>query len=144
MAWVKVPREHHPLFYAALPNDPRIETMLMFGGIAAKVNGNMFAGLFGRSAIVALADPDRKEALALEGASLFDPMGNGRVISDKIMLPESVMHDEEELREWISRAFKSSAKLPPKAAKPAAKKAAKPAAKKAAKPAAKKATKTVR
>jgi hypothetical protein len=34
-----------------------------------------------------LPEPDRAEALALEGASLFDPMGNGRVRSDKVMLP---------------------------------------------------------
>src|SRR5262249_50753932 len=39
MAWVKIPREHHPIFYAALPKDKRVETMLMFGGVAARVNG---------------------------------------------------------------------------------------------------------
>jgi len=133
MAWVKVPREHHPLFYAALPNDARIETVHMFGGVAAKVNGHMFAGLFGRSAIVALVEPDRAQALALEGAGLFDPMGNGRVISDKIMLPESVMHDEEELRDWIGRAFKTSARLLPKPPKATTKKPANKAASKIAK-----------
>lgn len=79
----------------------------------------MFAGLFGLSAIVWLADSDRVEALSLEGASLFDPMGNGRVMSDKVMLPVRVMHAPAELRRWIARAFKAAAKLPPKAAKPA-------------------------
>ena len=52
MAWVKVPAENHPIFQAALPNDPRVDTLKMFGGVAAKVNGNVFAGLFGRSTMV--------------------------------------------------------------------------------------------
>ena len=75
MAWIKVPSEHHPLFRAALPKDPRVETLQMFGGIAAKVNGNLFAGLFGRSTMVLLSDADRTAALALDGAEPFDPMG---------------------------------------------------------------------
>jgi len=87
MAWVKVPPENHPIFHAALPKDPRVETMQMFGGVAAKVNGNVFAGLFGRSTMVWLAEPDRAAALALVGAAPFDPMGDGRARSDKIMLP---------------------------------------------------------
>ena len=65
MAWVKVPPEHHPLFHAALPKDPRVQTMNMFGGVAAKVNGYIFAGLFGRSTMVWLQEPDKTEALAL-------------------------------------------------------------------------------
>ncbi len=129
MAWIKVPPENHPIFYDALPKSPRVETLKMFGGVAAKVNGHLFAGLFGRSTMVLLAEPDRAEALRLEGATPFDPMGNGRVRSDKVMLPESMMGDEEELRSWIARAYETAAALPPKAAKKAAKA---PAAKKQA------------
>jgi TfoX/Sxy family transcriptional regulator of competence genes len=149
VAWTKVPPENHPLFHAALPKDPRVQTTLMFGGVAAKLNGNIFAGLFGRSTIVWLPESERAEALALEGAAYFDPMGDGRARSDKIMLPETMMDEPDELRAWIARAFKAVAKLPAKAAKPikakpvkpktakpkAAKpKAAKPKAAKAAKP----------
>ena len=134
MAWVKVPLENHPLFHAALPKDPRVETMQMFGGVAAKVNGHIFAGLFGQSTMVLLAEADRAAALSLEGAALFDPMGDGRVRSDKVMLPESVMHHPAELRRWIARAFKAAALLPAKAAKaakaPEAAKQAAPAKKK--------------
>jgi TfoX/Sxy family transcriptional regulator of competence genes len=119
MAWVKVPPENHPVFQAVLPKDPRVETVQMFGGVAAKVNGHLFAGLFGRSTMVWLAEADRAAALALEGAALFDPMGNGRVRSDKVMLPESVMDDPAELRRWIARAFKAAAMLPKKAPKAA-------------------------
>ncbi|HEY8079769.1 MAG TPA: TfoX/Sxy family protein [Labilithrix sp.] len=116
MAWVKVPPEHHPIFRAALPKDPRIETMNMFGGVAAKVNGNFFAGLFGRSAIVWLPEDERGDVLALEGAAPFDPMGDGRK-SDKVMLPEAFMEETDELRKWLKRSFQAASKLPPKAAK---------------------------
>ena len=126
MAWVKIPPEHHPIFRAALPKDPRIETMNMFGGIAAKVNGNMFAGLFGRSAMIWLPEDERAEVLALEGAAPFDPMGDGRK-SDKVMLPEAFMEETDELRKWLKRAFTAASKLPPKAAKKKAAAKKKPA-----------------
>src|SRR5215831_12997980 len=105
MAWVKVPPENHPIFHAALPKDPRVETLKLFGGIGAKVNGNFFAGLFGRSTMIWLPEEERAEALALEGASLFDPMGDGRARSDKVMLPERFMREPATLRAWIGRAF---------------------------------------
>ncbi|HUB07982.1 MAG TPA: TfoX/Sxy family protein [Myxococcales bacterium] len=113
MAWTKIPPEHHPLFLAALPDDPRVETLKMFGGIAARVRGNVFAGLFGRSTMIWLPESERAEALALEGAAPFDPMGDGRR-SDKVMLPEAFMDDSEELRRWIARAFEAALALPPK------------------------------
>jgi TfoX/Sxy family transcriptional regulator of competence genes len=98
------------------------------------VNGHFFAGLFGRSAIVFLGEAERAEALALDGAALFDPMGDGRARSDKVMLPEDVFHDPDELRQWIARAFAHCAALPRKtkaaARKPSA--AAKPPASAAA------------
>jgi hypothetical protein len=142
MAWIKVPAEHHPLFMAALPKDPRVEVQKMFGGLAAKVNGHIFAGLFGLSTMLYLDEPDRSAALALEGASWFDPMGTGKVRSDKIMLPEALMHRPRELAKWIAKAFAAVADLPPKVkGKPPAKapakapaRASKPPAKAPAKP----------
>ncbi|MES1176636.1 MAG: TfoX/Sxy family protein [Myxococcales bacterium] len=133
MALPKVPAENQPLFFAALPKDPRVETVQMFGGVAAKVNGRVFAGLFGRSTMVLLSEAERAAALKLEGAAFFDPMGNGRVRSEKVMLPESVMRDPAALRRWLTRAFDAAARLPPKTAtvtkkKPVAK--TKPVAKK--------------
>jgi hypothetical protein len=130
MPWVKVPPENHPIFHAALPKDPRVETLAIFGGVAAKVNGHLFAGLFGRSTMLLLAEPDRAAALALEGASLFDPMGDGRARSDKVMLPERLMRDPPELRRWIAKAFAAAALLPTKAPKKPAKRGAANAAKK--------------
>jgi hypothetical protein len=124
MAWIKVPPEHHPLFLAALPDDRRVETLKMFGGVAAKVNGHIFAGLFGRSTMVWLQEPERAAALALDGAKLFDPMGDGRARSDKVMLPERMMKQRAELKRWIKRAFDGAAALAPKAKKPTSRRAA--------------------
>ena len=136
MAWTKTPPAHHGIFRAALPADPRIQTLAMFGGLAAKVNGNFFGGAFGRSVMLYLSDDHRTEALALEGAGPFDPMGNGSKISDKVQMPESIMDDDAELRLWVRRAYEHAAALPRKAVKKkAAKKAApkkKPTAKKKA------------
>jgi TfoX/Sxy family transcriptional regulator of competence genes len=133
MPWIKVPPENHPIFLAALPKDPRVETMKMFGGVAAKLNGHLFAGLFARSTMVLLAEPDRAAALALEGAAPFDPMGDGRMRSDKVMLPERVMKQPAELRRWIARAFEAAAALPAEPAKPAKAGGAPKTAKKTAK-----------
>ena len=121
MAWVKIPAENHPIFLAALPKDPRVETMKMFGGIAARVNGNMFAGLFGRSVIIWLPEDERKKALALPGASMFDPMGDGRR-SDKVQLPEAMMKKPAELKKWIARSLAAASELPPKKRAPKKKK----------------------
>ena len=149
MAWVKIPKENHPILLAALPRDPRVRTVAMFGGIAAMVNGHMFGALFGRSAMVRLDPAAHREALALDGAEPFDPMGNKRVMADSVLLPETVMDEPAELKQWLARALAYTATLPPKkkpaAKKPAAKKPAakKPVAKKPAamKPAAKKRSK---
>lgn len=118
MAWVKVPAEHHPIFRANLPRGAT--TKNMFGGIAAFVNDNMFGGLFARSVIVKLSAADQDEALALDGASRFDPMGNGRIMRDIILMPESMMDELDELRAWLQRAFDHVKTRPPKKTAPSA------------------------
>ena len=117
MAWVKIPADNHPVFHAAVPKDRRASTLKMFGGLAGLVNGNMFGGLFGRSVVVKLSAEDQQHALALDGAVPFDPMGNGRIMKDMIFLPETVLDDSAELRDWLRRAFDYTATLPPKVKK---------------------------
>jgi TfoX/Sxy family transcriptional regulator of competence genes len=124
MAWVKVPKENHPLFRASLPRDPRVSTVNMFGGVAAKVNGQIFAGLFARSVIVKLSPADQQAVLALDGAELFDPMGNGRIMHDTVLLPEAVMDEADELRDWLGKALDYTATRPAKSKAPKAKAAA--------------------
>jgi TfoX/Sxy family transcriptional regulator of competence genes len=132
MAWVKVPKENHSIFRTALPAQPRSTTIPMFGGLCATVNGNIACGLFGKSVMVRLGDA-RAAALALDGASAFDPMGRGaRHGEDKVVLPESVLADRDELRSLLQRALDHTATLPRKATKSSstsAKRATKAAAK---------------
>lgn len=144
MAWVKIPKENHPLFRDCLPRDPRVSTVNMFGGVAAKVNGQMFAGLFAHGAVVKLSESDQRAALAIDGASMFDPMGNGRVMRDTVFLPESVLEEPQELRAWMRKALDHTAALPAKKEKKAPTKAAKTAAAKTAATKAKPATKAKR
>ena len=118
MAWVKIPKENHAVFYERLPKDKRIQTLQMFGAAAAKVNGHLFGGLFARSFMVKLGDADHAAALALDGAEKFDPMGNGRVMSNSVLMPESLMDEPEEMTAWLQKALDYTATLPPKAAKP--------------------------
>jgi TfoX/Sxy family transcriptional regulator of competence genes len=118
MAWVKIPAEHHPIFVAALPNDRRISTIKMFGAVAALVHGNLFGGLFGRSFMVKLGERDHAEALGLDGAEPFDPMGTGRVMSNTVFMPEATFGEDAELKDWLRRAFDHALTLPPKVKKP--------------------------
>ncbi len=122
MGWTKIPKEHAPLFYAALPDDPRVEVVHMFGGVASTVHGRMFGGLWADSALVRLPAAARAEVLA-SGGTPFDPMGRG-ASKDMVVLPASVMRDREALHGWLLQALAHTAAMPPKAKKAAAKKTA--------------------
>jgi TfoX/Sxy family transcriptional regulator of competence genes len=84
----------------------------------------MFGGLFAHSIMVKLSPEHQKEALALDGAAPFDPMGNGRVMGNTVMLPDSVMDDPAEMKMWLQRGYDYVSTLPAKKKKPAAKKPA--------------------
>ncbi len=116
MAWVKIPKEHHPLFMAALPKQPKSIVKPMFGGLCAMVNGKMACGLFARTAIVRLAERELAQVLAMDGAQPFDPMGKG-ASKDMAMLPEDVFDDRDELRAWLQKALDYTATLAKKPAK---------------------------
>lgn len=114
MAWIKIPKEHHPIFLELLPDDPRIETKAMFGGLASMVNGHMMGGLFAHSMIVRVGEADYAAAVAL-GAEPFDPMGKGAVMSQTLLLPEPEFRDRKKARAWLAKALAHALTLPPKA-----------------------------
>jgi hypothetical protein len=89
----------------------------------------MFAGLFARGAVAKLSAADQRVALAIDGATMFDPMGNGRIMRDTVFLPESVVEEPEELRAWLRRALDYTATLPAKTKRATKNTAAKPSAK---------------
>jgi TfoX/Sxy family transcriptional regulator of competence genes len=113
MAWIKIPKEHHPVFAAALPKDDRIATKQMFGGLAAMLNGQMMAGLFGTTAMLKLAPADYA-ALVKKGGKPFDPMGNGRPMAATLMLPEREFQDPVRLAGWLAKSRDYVATLPAK------------------------------
>ena len=123
MAWQKISKENHPVFLAALPEDPRIETLKMFGGVCAMVNGHMSAGLWADTAVVRLSEKERAKVLAMDGGGEFDPMGRGKPMADMVLLPKAEFERPAKLRGWLKKAVEHTATLPPKAKKkPAAKK----------------------
>jgi TfoX/Sxy family transcriptional regulator of competence genes len=126
MAWIKIPAENHTLYLGALPRDPRASTVRMFGGLCTMVN-EMACGLFARSVFVNVDAAGQQEALSLDGAEPFDPMGKGHALSGKVMLPETIMDEPAELRDWLRRAVEYTATLPPKK-KAAARRSASPKA----------------
>jgi hypothetical protein len=58
----------------------------MFGMPVLKAGGKAFAGYVEGSMTFKLAEPRRSEALAIAGATLFDPMG-GRPMREWVQVP---------------------------------------------------------
>jgi TfoX/Sxy family transcriptional regulator of competence genes len=120
MPWAKIPAEHKPIFYAVVPQDDRVSTIEMFGGVAMMVGGHMAGGLFGESACVRLDEIHFAKATK-QGAVPFDPMENGRLMKDMVLLPKGVMKKKAELGKWLQLALDFTATLPPKKKKAAKK-----------------------
>jgi hypothetical protein len=70
----------------------------MFGMPCLKVGGKAFAGLSGEAMVFKLTGPAHAQALALEGARLFDPMG-GRPMKEWVEVPEAQAKRWPELAE---------------------------------------------
>jgi TfoX/Sxy family transcriptional regulator of competence genes len=101
----------------------------MFGYPCAFENGQLFAGLFGDGMFVRLSEPDRAALLKTPGATPFAPMA-GRPMKEYVVLPPSMLEDEEAVKGWLGRGLGYAQSLPPKRPKAAKSKAAKPKAQK--------------
>jgi TfoX/Sxy family transcriptional regulator of competence genes len=115
--WRKSPDELIALFYAALPDDPRVECRKMFGYPCAFVTGNLFAGLHQESVIVRLAENERAAAIAEQGACMFEPIP-GRPMREYIVLPDAALKGRSKLASWLQRALDYAASLPTKEKRP--------------------------
>ena len=104
------------LFAAVPPADPRVATRPMFGQMAAFVNGNMSAGIFGEDMFVRLSETGRAQLLAEPGASIFEPT-QGRPMREYVLLPAEWNAQPERIREWMDRSLAFTAAMPPKAPK---------------------------
>ncbi len=117
-------------FSGLVPDDPNITLRPMFGNLAAFVNGNMFAGLFGEGLFVRLPDAEA-EAVIKKGGKWFEPVAGHRM-GGYVMVAADWQHQPATVTPLIVRALTLTRAMPAKAKKPAAKKAAtgKPTAKK--------------
>ena len=105
-------------FTGLVPGDPAVTLRPMFGNLAAFVNGNMFAGLFGEDLFVRLPD-DEAAPIKKQGGRPFEPMA-GRAMTGYVVVPSSWQKKPEAVRVWIGRALTLTRAMPAKAKKPAA------------------------
>ena len=117
MAWRKSPPELIATFERVVPAGGA-ERRLMFGYPAAFVNGNMFAGLVEDRVVLRLDEAGIAEAKQ-HGAIDFEPMP-GRRMTGWVAVTGTLAADEPALRRWVTRAFRHTATLPPKARRKAA------------------------
>ncbi|MFN8514369.1 MAG: hypothetical protein U0841_17630 [Chloroflexia bacterium] len=59
----------------------------LFGVRCIKVNGKAFASFHGKDMVFKLRGAQHAEALALYGATLFDPSGKGRPMREWVVVP---------------------------------------------------------
>ena len=105
-------------FTGLVPGDPAVTLRPMFGNLAAFVNGNMFAGLFGEDLFVRLPD-DEAAPIKKQGGRPFEPMA-GRAMTGYVVVPSSWQKKPEAVRVWIGRALTLTRAMPAKAKKPSA------------------------
>jgi hypothetical protein len=79
----------------AVARNADVERSQMMGMPALKCRGKLWVGFWKDEMVFKLVDPsEREEALALEGAHLFDPGERGRPMKEWISVPQT--HE----REW--------------------------------------------
>lgn len=94
-----------------LADVPGVTDKRMFGGIAFLTNGNMTVGVTGDDLMVRVGPDATDDALRQPGARLFDM--TGRPMKGWIVVDGAVL-DDEVLTDWIDRARRFVATLPPK------------------------------
>jgi TfoX/Sxy family transcriptional regulator of competence genes len=112
-------------FSKLVPAEPTVTMKPMFGNLAAFVNGNMFAGLFGEDLFVRLPD-DESVHVRKQGGRDFEPMP-GHAMKGYVTVPGNWRTKPDPIVVWIKRSLELTRKMPakvPGAKKPAAKKRA--------------------
>lgn len=104
-------------FAGAFPDDPRAARKKMFGMDCGAVNGNMFAGVFGKG-VVARVGAARVAALsaAHEGVGPFEPLG--RRWPEYVFVAAERWAGTPELAAWVREGLEHTAGLPAKVKAP--------------------------
>ena len=101
-------------FTKLVPDGPTVTLRPMFGNLAAFVNGNMFAGLFGEDLFVRLSE-DEGAKVRKHGGRDFAPMA-GRPMRGYVTVPGTWRSKSEPVKAWIKVALEQTSQMPPKAA----------------------------
>ena len=100
-------------FTRLVPDEPAVAMRPMFGNLAAFVNGNMFAGLFGEDLFVRLPD-DQSAPIRKQGGRDFEPMP-GHAMKGYVMVPSNWSSRPAPIKGWIAASLAFTRGLPPKA-----------------------------
>jgi DNA transformation protein len=76
----------------------------IFGGMGVYTGEKMFAILLDDVVSFKLSPEDRQAALSMEGASLFRPAPDKDPMPEYVVMPQSVLDNEEEFLEWLRRS----------------------------------------
>ncbi len=119
--WTKASEELTRSFGEQLDRLPAgVERRKMFGYLCGFVNGNMFAGIFKDGVVLRLPEDERRRMVDEHGAKPFVPMP-GRAMKEYVETPPEILASGEAFAEWLARAHRFAASLPPKATKAAGK-----------------------
>ena len=96
----------------ALGERPDLTEKKMFGGVAFMSSGNMLVGVISDELICRVGPAAMDDALAEPGARIFDL--TGRPMSGWVQVAGDAIAEDHDLAEWIERADRFVATLPPK------------------------------
>ena len=116
MKMPKADKKTETFFRSLLPAKDEIVIKPMFGHAAAFVNGNLFAGTFGKQVFVRLPEQDAVILMKETGSSGFAPM-EGRPMKGYIVMPPSWTKQPGRARSWVAKSLEWTGKMPPKAKK---------------------------
>ena len=100
------------VFLGLIPKEPALTTRPMFGNMAAFINGNMFAGLFGDDLFVRLPDGER-ELVRKQGGKDFEPMP-GRAMTGYVCVAAGWRARPAPARTSIAQALDWTRQMPAK------------------------------
>jgi TfoX/Sxy family transcriptional regulator of competence genes len=114
--WRKSPPELVAKLDALLKHAPDAERRVMFGYPCAFLQGNMFTGLHQEHMFLRLSEVEKAEFLEIPGSTPFEPV-QGRVMSEYVTVPQSLLTDDVQLKTWLARSLAYARSLPVKVKK---------------------------
>jgi len=112
--FTKPPQGLVALFETLIADAPGVEKKKMFGYPAAFVAGQMCCGLFQDRMMMRLSETDREAFVAKYKARAFEPMP-GRPMREYVEVPDRLIKDVTQLKEWLAKSMGYVSALPPKA-----------------------------